>query len=138
MLSAPSIESSTPIARSLAVLVADEDAAVRAEVRSWLEELGHAVVCAASGNEASRIVRQQHVDVVITEVVMSNGDGLELILDLKSRQPNARIIALSGGGRYLAAADCLHIAKGLGAHAVLLKPVQRAELVAALEHATAV
>lgn len=133
MLSATSIELSTPIVRSLAILVADEDAAVRATVRRWLEELGHAVVCAASGNEASRIVRQQHVDVVITEIVMPDGDGLELIRELRSWQPSARIIALSGGGRYLPAADCLHVARGLGAHEVLFKPAQRDLVVGAVD-----
>jgi CheY-like chemotaxis protein len=123
--------------RSLAVLIADDMDENRQMLRHWLEERGHVVYCASSGNEAIRIANQERLDLVITEIIMPNGDGLELIIELRKRQPAARIIALSAGGRYMAASDCLHVAKGLGAHETLLKPAPREDLFAAIDRVTA-
>jgi YesN/AraC family two-component response regulator len=53
---------------------------------------------------------------------MPEGDGLDLITELKKVQPKARILAISGGGRYLEGSDYLKLAKGLGAHSALMKP----------------
>ncbi len=121
---------------SLVVLIADGASEVRAELGEWLEQMGHSVIAMPCGNDAIRIVKQQRIDVVITEVIMANGDGLELILELKRRQPTAHVVAISGGGRYLPAADCLRVAKGLGARETLMKPVQRTELLTALDRLT--
>lgn len=133
MIQIQTILQSVPAAKPLTIVIADDAVEVQLLVRKWLEEAGHVVVCVSSGNEAVRVIKQQPVDVVITEVIMPNGDGLEVILELKKHQPNARAIAISGGGRYLPAADCLRVAKGLGAHEVLQKPLKRAELCSAVE-----
>jgi CheY-like chemotaxis protein len=122
-----------PTQRSLAVIVADDTLEVQLLIRRWLEELGHTVYCVSSGSAAVQLIRQQPVDLVITEVIMPNGDGLEVILELKRRQPSARAIAMTAGGRYLPAADCLRVAKGLGAHETLMKPFRHRELLSALE-----
>lgn len=61
---------------------------------------------------------------------MPDGDGLELILELKQVQPSVRLLALSGGGRHRQAMNCLKTAKNLGAHALVLKPFNREQLVA--------
>ncbi len=137
MIQIQSIPHRDQTAKSLAVVVADDALEVQLLLRRWLEELGHSVTCVSSGNDAVRIIKQQPVDLVITEVIMPNGDGLEVILELKKRQPNARVIAMSGGGRYLPAADCLRVAKGLGAHDVLQKPLKRGDVCTAVERLTA-
>jgi DNA-binding NtrC family response regulator len=66
---------------------------------------------------------------VITDILMPDGDGLEVITELKRAQPSVRVIAMSGGGSHLRAAECLKFARGLGAHAVLLKPFNREQLI---------
>lgn len=125
--------SSDPTTKGLSVLVADDLPDGQAQLKRWLIELGYSVSCVSCGDDAIRIIKQRPIDLVITEVIMANGDGLEVILELKRRQPNARVIAISAGGRYLSAADCLRVAKGLGAHEVLLKPVRRDDFLAAVE-----
>lgn len=106
----------------LSILVADDEEGIRKLISHWLERAGHSVACAASGQEASRILRRQQFDLVITDVVMPDGDGFELIAEFRKAQPTTRILAISGGGKYLQGADCLKMAKGLGAHSVVMKP----------------
>jgi len=107
---------------SLAILVADDEDGIRSLLTHWLERAGHRIDCAASGQDASRLLRQKSFDMVITDVVMPDGDGYELIAEVRRIQPRARIVAISGGGKYLQGADCLKIARGLGAHSVVMKP----------------
>lgn len=115
------------------IVIADDCADTRQTIRRWLEDLGHSVVCAACGDDAVREIRCRPVDLVITEVIMPNGDGLEVILETKKCQASARVIAISAGGRYLPATDCLRVAKGLGAHDTIMKPVRREQLLECVE-----
>lgn len=133
MISLTSPLSHRPVAKSLAVVVADDALESQLVLRRWLEERGHSVTCVSCGDDAVRVIKHQPVDLVITEVIMPNGDGLEVILELKKWQPTAKTIAISGGGRYLPAADCLRVAKGLGAHEVVAKPLDRIALLAAVD-----
>lgn len=135
MFSESTFERCSAATRSLNVLVADDTQDVQVSVRNWLEELGHEVTCASSGNRAIQLLRERPVDLVITEVILPDGDGVELIGALRKLQPTARVIAFSGGGRYLSGADCLRVAKGLGANEVLMKPATRDEMLAAVARA---
>ncbi|WP_158277486.1 response regulator [Opitutus sp. ER46] len=126
-----STQAHPPEARTHTVVVADHIVADASILRSWLEQMGVSPICVASGREAIRLIRQQPIDLVITEVIMPNGDGLEVILELKKQQPGAPVIAMSGGGRYLPAADCLRVAKGLGAHEIMMKPLRHADFLRA-------
>ena len=119
--------------KSLSVIVADDVEGIQDLVGHWLEESGHAVMCASTGRIASQLLKKQHFDLVITDVLMPDVDGLELILELKHSQPSVRILAISGGGRHMQATDCLKMAKNLGAHALLLKPFNREQLLAAMK-----
>jgi CheY-like chemotaxis protein len=133
-LPAPPCEADDPQkARSFAVLVADDDEGVRSLLQEWLERGGYRVTCAASGREAVKLLGKQLFDVVLTDVVMADGDGYELIAAARKTQPTARLVAISGGGQYLQSTDCLKIARGLGAHAVVLKPFTSRQIFAALD-----
>ncbi|MEO5958053.1 MAG: response regulator [Opitutaceae bacterium] len=118
--------------KPLSIAVADDVEGIRSLLTLWLREMGHHVVAVSTGNELSKLIRTQAFDLVITDIVMPDGDGLELILALKKAQASVRILAISGGGTYLRAADCLKVAKGVGAHAVLLKPFNRERLLEAV------
>jgi CheY-like chemotaxis protein len=120
---------------ALSILVADDEEGIRALLIHWLEGRGHAVVPATNAREAAQFFKQQSFDLVITDVVMPDGDGFELIAAFRKAQPAARIIAISGGGRYLQGTDCLRIARGLGAHAVVMKPFNCEQLQAAIDQA---
>lgn len=125
------------LATSLSILVVDDEEGIRKLLRHWLERAGHSVACAESGRDASRLLRSQHYDLVITDVVMPDGDGFELISEFRHAQSGTRILAISGGGQYLKGPDCLRIARGLGAHAIVLKPFDWEKLHAGIELALA-
>jgi CheY-like chemotaxis protein len=120
----------------LSVIVADDVFEIQLLMEMWLREAGCTVKCASTGNELTRLVRQQHFDLIVTDVLMPDGDGLDVILELKRSRPKARVLAISGGGRRLQASECLKFAKGLGAHDVLLKPFNREQFMAAVSRVT--
>lgn len=119
-------------AKPLSVVVVDDVVEIQQVVEHWLNAVGCRVRCASSGQEVVRLLRSQKFDLIITDVLMPEGDGLEVIAEVKRAQPLARVLAISGGGSHLPANDCLKFAKGLGAHAVLLKPFNREQLLAAV------
>ena len=121
--------------KALSVLVADDQEAIRVLVKQWLQRAGHTVACASDGREAEKLLAKQKFDLVITDVVMPDVDGLDVIAAFRKVQPGARVVAISGGGRYLEGTDCLKIAKGLGAHASLIKPFTWEKLLAAMHEA---
>ena len=107
---------------SLSILVADDEDSIRSLLEHFLKSAGHTVVIVGNAGEAHDAMKKTSFDLVITDVLMPEGDGLDLITELKKVQPKARILAISGGGRYLEGSDYLKLAKGLGAHSALMKP----------------
>jgi CheY-like chemotaxis protein len=128
--SSPYSTRATPVS----VVVADDVVEIQQLLQQWLRDLGFLVTCVSTGQEAVRVLRTVHVDMVITDVLMPDGDGLEVIAELKRAQPSVRIIAMSGGGNHLRAAECLKFAHGLGAHDVLMKPFNRDQLLQLVSH----
>lgn len=98
---------------------------------------GHRVVPTASGHEACGKLAHGMFDLVITDLLMPDGDGVDLIAEVRKLCPTTRILAISGGGRYTEGSDVLNLAQGLGAHAVVLKPFSAAQLKAGIERAMA-
>ena len=123
--------------KSLSILVADDEDSIRSLLEHFLKNLGHQVIVVGNAREACEAMAKQPLDLVITDVLMPDGDGLDLISQLRKVQPNARIIAMSGGGRYLEGSDYLKLAKGLGAHAAMMKPFTWKELQDAIQVALA-
>lgn len=107
---------------SLSILVADDEDSIRSLLEHFLKGAGHSVIAVSNAREACEAMTKQTFDLVITDVLMPDGDGLDLITELKKTQPRARILAMSGGGRYLEGSDYLKLAKGLGAHSAMMKP----------------
>lgn len=121
----------------LSVLIADDEEEIRALLEVWLKSLGHVVVCAANGTEAAQLFRQTHFDLVVTDILMPDGDGVKLIEELKKIRAATCVLAISGGGRYMESDNCLKIARGLGADAAILKPFTRDKFLAAVALALA-
>jgi CheY-like chemotaxis protein len=118
------------------VIVADDVAEICNLVAIYLEPFGFAVTSAKSGREALEIYRNKGCDLVVADVLMPEVDGIELISELK-REPNVRVVAISGGGQNIDASYCLNLAKATGAHVTLPKPFNRKQLLAAVETALA-
>ena len=116
---------------SCSILVVDDEPELRDLMTRVLTRGGHRVTCAENGIEASRAVAKEHFDVVITDVIMPERDGIQVINELRRTYPDVRIIAMSGGG-HVSRDQYLKIAKGLGAHALLEKPFTNEDLLAAI------
>lgn len=137
MLSPPAAQGPTAAAtKPLAIIVADDVEEIVRLLQQYLEDAGHKVACVSTGHEVIRLLRQQHFDLVITDVLMPDGDGLDVIVAAKRDYSGTRVLAISGGGKYMVARDCLRIAKGVGAHGLLLKPFNRQQLLSAVEQVT--
>ncbi len=119
----------------LDVLIVDDEAPIRVLLTQWLEREGHNVTCAANGVEAIQISAAKEFDLVITDVLMPECDGVELIAEIKKTRPTVRVLAMSGGGRLMDSTDCLRMAQGLGAHAAVMKPFKRDQILAAMKQA---
>jgi CheY-like chemotaxis protein len=109
------------------ILVIDDDAAVRETLRLVLESAGHSVTCAEDGERGLEAFETVRPDLVITDILMPEREGIETSLELRRREPGQPIIAISGGGR-AGGADFLAMARRMGADAVLPKPFEPDEL----------
>lgn len=113
------------------ILVIDDDAQVREMMSLILTRGGHTVTEAVDGEDGLRSARSRPFELVVTDIVMPNKEGLETIVELRRNMPGVKIIAISGGGR-IAPTDYLSIAKRLGADRVFAKPVERRALLDAV------
>ena len=103
----------------------DDEETVRGLFRAILEPVGYAVVEAENGQQGIRCFRESPTDVVITDMYMPQGDGLEVIRQLRPAYPALKILAVSGSG---GTENLLSKARGFGADAILSKPVGVEEL----------
>ncbi|MDZ7636366.1 MAG: response regulator [Bacteroidales bacterium] len=81
------------------VLIVEDDAALRELLRDSLEKRKYTVITAADGREALAKFRPSVVDLVITDLLMPEEDGLMVIMKIKEMKPSTRLIAISGGGK---------------------------------------
>jgi CheY-like chemotaxis protein len=110
------------------ILVADDDEGDRLRIASILRRAGHDVREAESGSAAMASYASERPDVVVTDLVMTGGDGLALIDGLRSLDPDVHVVAVSGKGR-----EVLDLAARIGARHVLAKPVSGVDLLRAVE-----
>lgn len=115
------------------VIVADDVAEICNLAAKFLEPFGYRVLAAHSGREALDLLRSNRCDAVVADVLMPDGDGIELITDLKRSRPDLRILAISGGSGSTQMDQCLKLANSAGADAVLAKPFDRKQLLAAIQ-----
>jgi CheY-like chemotaxis protein len=121
--------------KPLTIALADDMPEIQALAATWLSGAGHTVLCAANGAELLRMLRDKQVDVVITDVMMPQNDGFEVIQAVKKLYPGVKIITISGGADVMPMRDCLRVARALGADAVLAKPFNKVQLFTALDSA---
>jgi two-component system chemotaxis response regulator CheY len=103
------------------ILVVEDDARVRSLLRALLEPAGYEVEEAGGGREALRIHRECPVDLVITDIFMPDGDGLEALQALDPAGGGPPVIAISAGSEHLGL-DGLGLARALGAARQITKP----------------
>ena len=109
------------------ILIIDDEPQIRSMIRLILERAGYSVTDAADGVEGMRRFRENPVDLIITDLIMPNKDGIGMIIELKKEFPDVKIIAMSGGGLNRPE-GYLRGAQKLGAACTLSKPINRQEL----------
>ena len=114
------------------ILIIDDEPQIRSMLKLMLERDGYEVAEAPDGIEGIKIHRQNPADLIITDLIMPNKDGIGMIIELKKEFPDVKIIAMSGGGLNKPE-GYLRGAKKLGAACTLTKPIDRDELLRAIK-----
>ena len=114
------------------ILVIDDDEQVLDMLYESLTREGFDVLKASNGEQGLRIYRQEPVDLIITDIIMPEKEGIETIIELRQDFPDVKIIAMSGGGR-IGTKDYLHLAKIFGVQRTFTKPVAREQLLDAIK-----
>ncbi len=113
------------------ILIIDDNEQMRVLLRQAMQWAGFEVDVAENGRHGQQLFESQAADLVITDLIMPEQEGLETICELKKIQPGVRIIAISGGGR-IGPEAYLPAAMELGADRIFAKPFDIKELVEAV------
>lgn len=118
-------------------LLIDDEPLARATVRRFLEREGYEVVEAENGAVGLKLSRDPDIAVVVTDIVMPEREGLEVIKELSVTRPGLPVIAITGGGGDASrAVSYIEWAEIIGAKAVLQKPFTREDMATAIRKAT--
>lgn len=113
------------------ILVIDDDPAILRMIEFMLEGSGYQCQCFGSAQGGLASLDHTAYHLLITDIIMPEVEGIELILSARATFPDLPIIAMSGGGR-TSRTDVLHLAQQLGAATVLPKPFTRGDLLDAI------
>jgi response regulator RpfG family c-di-GMP phosphodiesterase len=115
----------------LRVLIIDDEIQFRTMLRQFLASMGYEVIEAANGDEGVKLFFEKPADLVISDIIMPEKEGIETVMEIKRQFPNAKVIVVSGGGWYGTDVD-FDMAEKLGA-LTLKKPFELQELSDAIQ-----
>jgi DNA-binding response OmpR family regulator len=115
------------------ILVIDDDEIVREAIGQVLEEAGYDVAYATDGRRGFGLFKKLRPDLVITDIIMPETEGIETMLEIKRQSPTVPVLVISDGAR-IVDLDFLESARKLGADDVLAKPFDDDELLARVRH----
>ena len=118
------------------ILVIDDDEIVNGMLVQLLTEAGYAVLSAANGRKGLALVETAAFDLIVTDIVMPDKEGLETIIAIKKLNKAIPVIAVSGGGKN-SAEEYLQYAQHLGADYTLKKPIDTGSFLAAVRECLA-
>ncbi len=114
------------------ILIVDDEPQIRLMLKKLLEFEGYKVTEAFDGNQALQRYRDDPPDLIITDLIMPEKEGLETMAELLKENPEVKIIAMSGGGKNKPV-GYLHTAKLLGAVETFEKPIRKEDLLEAIK-----
>jgi DNA-binding response OmpR family regulator len=114
------------------ILVIDDDELIRITFRNFLKKAGYSVIEAENGNAGIALFKKQRPDIVITDLLMPEKEGLETISEIRAIDPKVKTIAMSGGGNSQNMVF-LKLALLLGANHTLQKPIKPGEVLSAVK-----
>jgi CheY-like chemotaxis protein len=112
--------------KKLSILIADDAPEVCSLLAHWLR--AHHTACVHSGADALTAITLLHFDLIITDIHMPDVSGLDVIRRVKESQPWVKVLAISGGSRYLSATAGVDRAAEIGADGIILKPFDEERL----------
>tara|TARA_R110000824_G_scaffold118960_9_gene271733 strand:+ start:37765 stop:38214 length:450 start_codon:yes stop_codon:yes gene_type:complete len=115
------------------ILVVDDNPDLGDLLKTFISAIGHNVTLCGSSLSALETLAHHSFDLVITDMMMPDRDGLEILRETKRLSPDTPVLAMSGGSRLFPTFDPLSCARQLGANEVLPKPFRRSQLLAAIE-----
>lgn len=113
------------------ILLIEDVRVERKILKQWLEEAGCEVIEASNGVEGIERYREYLPDLVITDIVMPEKEGIELMIELRKEFPDIKIFAISGAGANKAG-EYLPLAKSVGAFRTFVKPIDKQALIDAV------
>ena len=113
------------------ILLIEDIRIERKKIKHWLEQIGCEVIEASNGVEGLERFNSSRPDLVITDMVMPEKEGVELMIELRNTFPDTKIFAISGAG-VSRAGEYLPLAKGLGALRTFAKPIEKGVLLDAI------
>lgn len=115
------------------ILIIDDEPSIRFLLKKMLEREGYAAITASNGDEGMKLFEEIPFDLVITDIIMPEKEGIEIIMEIKKNHPDIPVIAISGGG-FNSPRSYLNIALAAGAAAVLEKPVEKETLLSQMHN----
>lgn len=104
------------------ILIIDDDKSLRLIIKEKIKKSNYKIFEASNGKEGIEIYHKNDIDLIITDLIMPEKEGIETIIELKKENKDVKIIAISGGG-YFNPEDYLEAAEGLGAIKTFIKPI---------------
>jgi CheY-like chemotaxis protein len=114
------------------ILLIDDMKGVRRTLSAVLKRAGHTIVEADDGGAGLELLKSQRFDLVITDMLMPQHDGMEVLLYLEQQPNRPKVLAISGGGSQVSADEAFMLARSK-ADATLAKPFDNADLLAAVD-----
>ena len=114
------------------ILVIDDEPHILLMVKKMLERAGYEIDLASNGSEGLRLFSKLKPDLVITDIIMPEKEGLETIREMKRISSDLKIIAMSGGGK-ISADNYLETARIFGASRLIEKPFSQKQLLTYVE-----
>jgi CheY-like chemotaxis protein len=114
------------------ILLIEDDEIIRRMLRLTLMRFGHVVTEAKDGKEGLEVYWRTKPDLIVTDLVMPVKEGIEVLIELREKKSNVKIIAISGGGRHNVS-NYLNMAKQLGASKVIAKPFSSEDFMKAVD-----
>lgn len=111
------------------ILIIDDNLLIRKQIRFILRDEDFDIEEAENGIQGLEMIKQETYDLIVTDIIMPEMEGLELILRLKRDFPKIKIIAISGGKPYY-----LYMAKKFGVQNVFTKPIDHQKLLTAIKN----
>jgi len=113
------------------ILLVEDDRITRLKLKRWLQELNCEVIEASNGNEGIDLYHDQRPDLVITDIIMPEKDGIQMLLELQREYSDLNFFFISGVGEK-EPGEYLPQVENIGVLRTFVKPIDKDELLAAV------